>query len=177
MLKHTRNLNFLVLVLLAMAFLLAAANPNFPSVKAQTQVSVYVYLPLGGTITENGAPIAGGTTYNFTSGTGVTFNATPNTGFRFVAWEYCTPPSGGTGVATTTDNPFVYNISTTSCSIMAIFVPTESTVTASTTSSTVPPHNDTATLTQAVVGLIILAIVLIALTAYAYMKYVKASKK
>ena len=156
MLKHTRNLNFLVLVLLAMAFLLAAANPNFPSVKAQTQVSVYVYLPLGGTITENGAPIAGGTSYNFTSGTGVTFNATPNTGFRFVAWEYCTPPSGG---------------------IMAIFVPTESTVTASTTSSTVPPHNDTATLTQAVVGLIILAIVLIALTAYAYMKYVKASKK
>jgi len=134
--KHTRNYNFFALALIVLAFLFVVIIPSIPIVKAQTQVSVYVYLPWGGTIAADGTSVAGGAVYNYTNGAAVTFDATASNGYKFLAWEYCTPSGGVAGAAISTDNPFIYTITPTACSIMAIFVPASSTLTSPSTTPT-----------------------------------------
>ena len=99
--------------------LVVAINPNISSVKAQTQDSVYVYTSVGGTISSGGTNLTGGNSYNYTNGQAVAFTANPDPGCKFLFWAYASP----SGVNTSTDNPFVYNISSTECAIQAMFIP------------------------------------------------------
>ena len=115
--KNRKATKILTVILIASALLIAFASAG---VKAQSTGSVYIYAGVGGTITEGGATLTGGTTYNYTSGTTVTFTATPGTGFKFLSWESVS----ASGATTSTTNPLALNVTTSSCALQAMFVPT-----------------------------------------------------
>ena len=106
--------------------------PNVSNVKAQTQSSVYLYTSVGGTVSSGGTNLTGDNSYNYTNGASVTFTANPDPGCKFLFWAYASP----SGVNTSTDNPFVYNISSTECAIQAMFIPNANTSIASSSSQT-----------------------------------------
>lgn len=126
------KLRIFTLVLGTLMILLVATNPGILTVKAQTQDSVYVYTSVGGTVSANGTSLTGGNSYNYADGASVNFTATSNTGFQFLCWEY----AASSGTNTSTDNPFVYTISSAECAIQAMFVPSVNTTLSSSSSQT-----------------------------------------
>jgi hypothetical protein len=130
--KAIKNLKILTLSLIALVLFIVAINPGISTVKAQTQDSVYVYTSVGGTISSTGTNLTGGTSYNYTNGQAVSFTAQPDAGCKFLFWTSASP--SGTNIST--DNPFVYNISSTECAIQAMFIPSANTSIASSSSQT-----------------------------------------
>jgi hypothetical protein len=113
-------------------------NSSFSNVKAQTQDSVYVYTSVGGTISTGSTNLTGGNTYNYSNGQSVPFTANPVPGCKFLFWAYASP--AGTNIST--NNPFVYNISSTECAIQAMFIPnTNATLSSNSTQSGAGPFD------------------------------------
>lgn len=130
--KETTNMKIFVLTLTAALLLIMAINPAISTVGAQTKDSVYIYTSVGGTISSEGTNLTGGTSYNYTNGQAVTFTATPDSGCKFLFWSYAST----SGTNTSTDNPFVYNISSTECALQAMFIPNSNNSLASSSSQT-----------------------------------------
>jgi len=114
------------------ALLLTTMCLNIPITKAQAQSSVYIYTSCGGTISENGATITGGKTYNYTIGSSVTFTATPLSTCKFLCWEY----ASSSGAQTSTENPLVYTVPSVESAVQALFIPSVNTTLASSSSQT-----------------------------------------
>ena len=81
---------------------------------------MHVYTSCGGTISADGTSLTGGIDYNYINGASVNFTASPIDGFNFLCWEY----ASASGPNISTDNPFVYTISSTESEIQAMFIPT-----------------------------------------------------
>ena len=129
---------FFILSLMGLALLVVLMNSSFSNVKAQTQrLCVRLYFSRRNDSTGS-TNLTGGTTYNYTNGQSVQFTANPVPGCKFLFWAYASP--AGTNIST--NNPFVYNISSTECAIQAMFIPnTNATLSSNSTQSGIGPFN------------------------------------
>ncbi len=93
------------------------------SVKAASTTSVYVYTTFGGTVAGNGTTLTGGATKDYTTGSTINFTATASDGFKFLCFEYV----AASGAQTSTDNPFLQTLSSSSCALEVLFTPTTNT--------------------------------------------------
>ena len=102
MLNISKTLKIVVVTLLTAALLIVVIGSNISIVKAQAQDSVYIYPVAGGTVSQGGTTLSGGTSYNYTDGTTLSFLATPSsTSFLFNQWLVVT----AAGPYTSTTNP------------------------------------------------------------------------
>lgn len=115
--KTSKNIKVLALILLTSALLLTTASTA--SVKAQTGPTVYVYTSQGGEINANGTKLTGSTIYNYTNGETISYTATPGSGYAFLCWVW----SGAT-LTSSTEPTLTETLSSSSCALQALFVPT-----------------------------------------------------
>jgi len=117
MLKPSKSLQVSALVLLSLALLLAAINPNIITVKAQASATVDIISSVGGTTD----PAAG--TYTYADGTTVTLTANPGIAFNFTYWEIVTSAGGILDY----NNPTTLTVNATvgTYVIQVVFVPLE----------------------------------------------------
>jgi hypothetical protein len=113
-----KNFKIVALILLISTLLVLATNSA--CVKAQTQPTVYVYNSQGGTISANGTQLIGGTVYNYTNGDTVSYTTTPGSGFAFLCFDWIS----GSTPTTSTDATLTETLTSNSCAIQALFVPT-----------------------------------------------------
>ncbi len=131
-----KTIAFVILVVLTLASFAAFANPTsassspIPSSKPtstpNSMTTIELLTSIGGTTT----PAAGNYT-NYSIDNNATFTATPTGDFELLYWIV----SSASGAYTYTINPLVYNITTNSITIQAMFIPT-SNATSSTYSQT-----------------------------------------
>lgn len=119
--SKTKNIRFFALILLTSVLLVVAANPNIANVKAQETTTVDALSSIGGST----VPAAGAYT-NYTIGTDATFTAVPGNGFQFLYWIL----AASSGACTATTNPLTFNVTSNSCAVQAMFIPTSNTTAA-----------------------------------------------
>ena len=112
------NIKALALILLISGVLVASLASVVP-VKAQTQDSLFLYTPLGGTVTANGTALTGGSSTKYNNNTSVTLQATASLRLQILSIPICLR----IGASTSTSNPFTTKVAAANCALQAIFIP------------------------------------------------------